>query len=457
MAQRRLSQPEPVEPPLRPRLADQPSRFVLLEREVELEYRPLMVEALQRKVNAVSEEARATAPECPCCGQPMSYPDARPVSWLAHWGRLRLSPARYRCSPCKQERRPLMDLLGVEPGRICGSLARLLGLLAAVAPYELAARLAQLLLGVTSSAMGVWRVAQRLGQAAANYSEALSEYRADSRSEGTSAEQAPPAVVLGVDGCTLGMQVRAHRRRRAGTEPLPALPVVEQGHFREVKTGVLLLPGERVETSPGRRSVVRRFLVTCLGEADEIFRRLYAQLRELGWVDPHTVVVIVGDGAEWIWNRATMFVHRCEILDFWHALEHAWTFAHLGYGEDSSQADRWVHQIAEDLRAGKVQEVIAALKRLRPKTEELRASLQSLIGYYSENAGRMRYDEYLRLGYGIGSGAVESAHKQVVHARLRQAGMRWSEAGARRLLALRLLLLNGDWALLDRMRMVSLA
>jgi hypothetical protein len=326
-----------------------------------------------------------------------------------------------------------------------------------VAPYELAARLAQLLLGVSISAMGVWRVAQRLGQAAASYSQALSQYHADSRSEGASVDHAPPAVVLGVDGCTLGMQVRTHRRRRVGTQPLPALPAVEEGHFREVKTGVLLLPGERVETSPGRRSVVRRFLVTCLGEADEIFQRLYAQLRELGWVGPHTVVVVVGDGAEWIWNRAPMFVHRCEILDFWHALEHAWTFARLRFGEDSTQADRWVHQIAEDLRAGKVQDVIAALKRLRPKTAELRQSLQSLIGYYSENAARMRYDEYLRLGYGIGSGAVESAHKQVVHARLRQAGMRWSEAGARRLLALRLLLLNDDWALLDRMRMVSLA
>jgi hypothetical protein len=33
MAQRRPSGPEPVEPPLRPRLADQPSRFVLRERE----------------------------------------------------------------------------------------------------------------------------------------------------------------------------------------------------------------------------------------------------------------------------------------------------------------------------------------------------------------------------------------------------------------------------------------
>jgi hypothetical protein len=132
---------------------------------------------------------------------------------------------------------------------------------------------------------------------------------------------------------------------------------VEDGHFREVKTGVLLLPSERVETSPGRRSVVRRFLVTCLGDAAAIFARRYAQLRELGWVGAYTVVVIVGDGAEWIWNRASLFVRRCEILDFWHALEHAWEFAQLRYGEGSAQADRWVHEIAEDLRAGKVQEV----------------------------------------------------------------------------------------------------
>jgi hypothetical protein len=97
------------------------------------------------------------------------------------------------------------------------------------------------------------------------------------------------------------------------------------------------------------------------------------------------------------------------------------------------------------------------LKRVRPKTPELRKNLQALIRCYSENAGRMRYDEYLRLGYGIGSGAVESAHKQVIHARFRQAGMRWSEAGAHRLLALRLFLLNNNWALLDRLRMVSLA
>jgi hypothetical protein len=447
---------------------------MLLEREVEQEYRPQMLAALQRKVDAVAAEAGSQAPACPQCGRAMGHHDTRSASWLARWGRLRVLAPRYRCTPCQQESRPLLDLLGVEPGRICGSLARLLALLAVVGPYELAVRLALLLLGVKVSAMGVWRVTQRLGQAAANYSEALSQYHADSRSEGAPVEHAPAAVVLGVDGCFLGMQVRPTRRRRIGQEPLPPLPPVEQGQFRDVKTGVVLLPQERVETSPGRRSVVRRYLVTCLGDADEIFRRLYAQLRELGWVGTQTVVVIVGDGAEWIWNRSKMFPRRCEILDFWHALEHAWGFARLRYGVGSAQADGWVHQIGEDLRAGKVEEVIARLKRLRPKTVELRESLQALIGYYSENATRMRYDgqrhvlrlvfsvrwlcpEYLRLGYGIGSGAVESAHKQVVHARMRQAGMRWSEAGARRLLALRLLLLNDNWALVDRMRMVALA
>jgi len=457
MPQQQLARPEPQIPPTRPALADAAPRFLLLEREVEIAYRPQMLAALQSKVDACAAAARGTAPVCPQCGHPMRCQDTREVSWLARCGCLHAPVSRYRCPPCRYECRPLLDLLGVEPGRISGALARLLALLASVAPYPLAARLAGLLLGVTISPMGVWRVAQRLGEAAAQHTDALSRYHADSRSIGAATQTAPSAVVLGVDGCSLGMQVRAKRRRRKNGEPLPPLPPVEEGHFREVKTGVLLLPSERVETSPGRRSVVRRFLVTCLGDADAIFARLYAQLRELGWVGTHTVVVVVGDGAEWIWNRASMFVRRCEILDFWHALEHAWGFAQLRYGEGSAQADRWVHEIAADLRAGKVQEVILRLKRVRPKTPELRESLQALIRYYSENAGRMRYDEYLRLGYGIGSGAVESAHKQVVHARFRQAGMRWSEAGARRLLALRLLLLNEDWALLDRLRMVSLA
>jgi len=416
-----------------------------------------MLEALQQKVNAVAESARETEPTCPGCGKPMKYHDTREASWLARFGKLKADVSRYRCSHCSIELRPLLNLLGVEPGRISGSLARLLGLLAVVAPYTLASQLAWLLLGVKISPMGVWRVAQRLGEAAAQYSEGMSRYHGDSRSDSSLVGKALAVVVLAIDACSLGMQVRTQRRRNSAEEHLPPLSPVEDGRFRDVKTGVVLVPDERVETSPGRHSLVRRFLVSCLGNADEIYNRLWAQLQELGWLGEQTVVVIVGDGADWIWNRATMFRNRCEILDFWHAIEHAWGFARLCYGEGSVKADRWVHHIAEELRAGKVQDVIVRFKRLRPKSPQARESLDALIRYYSDNQSRMQYDEYLRLGYGIGSGAVESAHKQVIHARFRQAGMRWSEAGARRLLALRLLLLNDNWSLLDRLRMVSLA
>jgi len=442
--------------PERPVLSLVP-QFLQLELEVEREYRPQMLAALEEKVNEVVENSRDCAPTCQRCGRSMGYHDTRRVSWIARFGRVVAWVPRYRCGACKYDCRPVLEQLGVEPGRISGSLARLLALLAVVAPYPLAAQLAWLLLGVKISPMGVWRVTQRMGEAAARYSEGLSKYHSDSRSDPTLAQAAPGVVVLGVDGCALGMQVRKRRRRFQSEGALEPLPAVETGHFREVKTGVLLLPNERVETSPGRRSLVRRFLVSCLGDADTVFSHLWARLRELGWLGTHTVVVIIGDGAEWIWKRATMFPRRCEILDFWHAVEHAWEFARLSYGEASRNAERWVHRIAEDLRAGKVMSVISRLERMRPRSPEARESLDALIRYYRENASRMRYDEYLHLGYGIGSGAVESAHKQVVHARFRQAGMRWSEVGARRLLALRLLLLNQDWALLDQLRMVSLA
>jgi hypothetical protein len=291
------------------RLADQPSRFILLEREVELEYRPRMLEAWQTRSTRWRKRPRNPAPECPQCGQPMTYHDARPVSWVAHWGRLRVCPVHYRCSPLQTGTAALVGSSGCRAG-------------------------AHLRLFI--SAMGAWRVAQRLGQAAASYSEALIKYHADSQKEAGSVEEAPPPVVLGIDGCTLGMQVRTHRRRRV-----------------------------RLDLS------------------------------------------------------------------------------RLSYGEDSAQADRWVHQIAEDLRADNVPDVIVALKRFRPKTEELRAVCNR---YYSENARRMRSDEYFRLGYGIGSGAVESAHKQVVHARRALDRMDLSPAEIPNTRLSRLFGLDGDYA-----------
>ena len=448
-----------------PELLPAPSLMMRLEREVEAEFGPLMLRSLGDKIAAEQAAMVGHAPVCDGgCGRKMESKGRESRTFRCKFGELTSCVPIYRCKRCKRTACPLWTRLGVEAGRFTGALARHIALLGTLVSYELASRLCAELLDVEVCPMTVWREVQRLGAACEAYQQqSMRHYndprREPARGEATSAAPEPPeVVVIGTDGCVLGMQVRDKRRRRKpGQKKLPPLAPVEEGQFREVKTGVLLLPTERVEPSPGRRSVVRRVLVTCLGNADELFARLSAKLVELNWLGPKTVIVIVGDGAEWIWNRAKLFANRCEILDFWHAVEKAWEFARVQYGAESRRGEQFMDRLARDLRAGGVDGVLARLGRLKPTSPEAKERLDTLIKYYTDNRSRMRYDEYLRRGYGIGSGAVESAHKQVVHARFRQAGMRFSERGARNLLALRVLLRSGEWSLLDRLAMKPIA
>jgi hypothetical protein len=77
-----------------------------------------------------------------------------------------------------------------------------------------------------------------------------------------------------------------------------------------------------------------------------------------------------------------------------------------------------------------VQDVIARLQRLPPKNAEMRESLAGLFRYYSENAGRMRYDEYLRLGYGIGAARSSCQAREGI--RMRSSKVRLSCSNKRR-------------------------
>lgn len=72
---------------------------------------------------------------------------------------------------------------------------------------------------------------------------------------------------------------------------------------------------------------------------------------------------------------------------------------------------------------------------------------EEVLGYFRNPSHRMDYPSYEANGWFIGSGAIESACKTVVNARLKGTGMRWSESGSHALCHVRALYRSekGQW------------
>jgi len=143
-------------------------------------------------------------------------------------------------------------------------------------------------------------------------------------------------------------------------------------------------------------------------------------------------VVCVNDGAPWIWLIVSMcYAPRCiEILDWWHAVEKLWELAFTLLGQDNSQSQDWAQQQKSLLWAGNLRQIFRGLRLLCPRGQPLPDKIRRGLGYLFRHRGRMRYREFRKAGCPIGSGRVESACKVVMQERMKQAGMRWSRAGA---------------------------
>ena len=188
--------------------------LVRLEREVEEEFRPQLLARLQERIQQEGERCAETgSPHCEACGKVMESRGWRPLSFICRFGKVQTEERGFRCSPCRNQRHPLREALGVEPGRLSGSLARLVALLGVIVPYPLASRLVEQLFGIRLSTMTVWRCVQRLGEACERYTTAMADYHRDPACPELAAGDAPDAVVLGVDGLLWPRICRASSRR----------------------------------------------------------------------------------------------------------------------------------------------------------------------------------------------------------------------------------------------------
>jgi hypothetical protein len=144
----------------------------------------------------------------------------------------------------------------------------------------------------------------------------------------------------------------------------------------------------------------------------------------------------VNDGAAWIERiTGTNFPGARQIVDWGHSTQRLWAVAHAIYGEGKPEAAAWVERRKDDLWEGEVDLVIRELEALKLDSSSYPDEVRQVIGYFRNNGERMRYDEYRRAGYPIGSGTVESEARNVVQPRMRRPGRGWRRENAQSMLA----------------------
>ena len=156
-------------------------------------------------------------------------------------------------------------------------------------------------------------------------------------------------------------------------------------------------------------------------------------------------VVLLGDGAQWIWLRLGMlFPQAIQILDWYHAKDYLIQVAQAVFGPGTQPGITWLKRELDLLWDGKVHQVIQDLETLQQAHSQIEA-IGDTITYYTNNQCRMNYPAYRERGLQIGSGTIESGCKRVAKARLDQAGMTWTVEGARAVLKARAAYLSGQW------------
>lgn len=181
------------------------------------------------------------------------------------------------------------------------------------------------------------------------------------------------------------------------------------------------------------------------GSAGEFIRQATLPTHERGTRQAGTVVA-VSDGASWIQE---LIDEQCpeavRILDFPHAIGYLSRAAQAALGLGSREAAAWLDEWAPNLKKEEPEEVIAAIRNLPAPTPDASKEKRTAVRYLTTRLDQIRYADFQKQGYPIGSGIVESANKLVVEQRLKGAGMHWAAKNINPILALRGRLCSGQW------------
>jgi len=387
-------------------------------------------------------ETPYNAAAVPCqCGEQAIYQRQREGGVQTIVGAVRLKRAYYLCPDCHQGRYPLDEELAFCPGGLSAGLEESAALAGVVEPFASAADLLTRLLwtGVTLSHNRVREATEDMGQALAQAEEewVKQAFGSDAGVLPEAPEQGPSRLYISVDGTDV-------RCKATGGEE------VEDGQnyvWHEAKVAALY-ETEEVTSSrkPGETEIKAKDIeyYADVSDAQHFARLVWLKAYERG-VSHAAEVILLGDGAAWIWLRlGLIFPQAIQILDWHHAEGYVIQVAQAVFGPGTQAGTMWLKQEIDLLWDGQVPQVIHNLEILQSAQPQIEA-IQTALTYYTNNQHRMNYPAYRQRGLQIGSGTIESGCKRVVKARLDQAGMTWTVEGARAVLKARAAYLSGQW------------
>ena len=352
------------------------------------------------RLNADHSDQHAAGLPCGC-GHTARYAGRRAKTIRTALGAMTLERAYYHCASCQTGFCPRDRTLGIDETTLSPAATRM--------------------------------TAEALGR----------EVAADERQAvDPEAHRVKPTLYLGVDGT--GIPVRkAETAQRRGKQPDGSaktrevkLAVAWTAERRHPKTGIPMRDPDSVSYTAAIETAASRDTDR---EPSPFAQRVCREAERRRFADADRRVIL-GDGAPWIWTLADeCFPDAIQIVDIFHAKGHLWDVAKAIYTPGSDLAAQWAKQRRDELDAGRLSAIVAALAHHAPTCDEARKCIDYLI----RNRKRMRYPAFRARGLCVATGVVEAGCKHAVGARLKRAGMHWSVNGANAILALRCCILSG--------------
>jgi len=396
----------------------------------------------QAGASTLSELLQFEAPppdrrQLPCaCGHQARYQELRSRPVLSVVGWVRMNRPWYLCHRCHEGQFPADEALDVKDTDFSPGVRRMQALVGQEAPFDHGRQQMKVLAGLEVTAKSVERTAEAIG----------ADIAEGEQSEIRRAIQLDLPVIIGkpipflyvqMDGTGVPVVKKETEGRKGKTDGQPA-------RTREVKLGCVFTQTAWDQEGYAIRDPDSTTYTGAIETAEEFGKRIYLEAWNRGW-SRAAKKVVMGDGAEWIWNLADQhFPGAVQVVDLYHARQHLWDLARKMYPNDTVSQKAWVkiHQ-KRLLDKGKIEKLVLSLRSTESPNPDVLDKIRTEADYFERNAERMRYPKFRRQHLFVGSGVIEAGCKTVIGSRLKQSGMFWTVRGANSIIALRCCHLNG--------------